>query len=116
MKESKTKCEPCSICGVVHEIEKLVEFDGKKLCFECLARDTLICSHCGERIWFIDNSGTVNMPLCRDCYNEHYTSCIECGRIIHREDAYYEDGNDDPLCYRCYEDDRGHGYIEDYYY
>ena len=38
MEESKKKCEPCSICGVVHEIEKLVEFDGKKLCFECLAR------------------------------------------------------------------------------
>ena len=42
--------------------------------------------------------------------------CSECGRIIHREDAYYEDGDDEPMCYRCYEDSQEHGYIEDYFY
>jgi hypothetical protein len=41
---------------------------------------------------------------------------VECGRIIHRDEAHYEDGSDEPLCYRCFEEGRGHDYIEDYYY
>ena len=116
MKESKPKCEVCSICGEVFTDDKLVELDGKRLCPECLSRETIVCSHCGERIWSVDNQGTLNMPLCQECYDEHYTSCVECGRIIHREDARYENCGDEPLCYRCYEDSRGHDYIEDYYY
>lgn len=116
MEKSKIERKPCSICGVVHEENKLFEFGGKKLCPSCLSRETIVCSHCGERIWSVDNHGTMSMPLCKDCYEEHYTSCVECGRIIRREDAYYEDGSDDPLCYRCYEDNRGHDYIEDYFY
>jgi len=116
MKESKQKCEACSICGEVFTDDKLTELDGKRLCSECLSRETIVCSHCGERIWSVDNQGTLNMPLCQECYDEHYTSCVECGRIIHREDARYENCGDEPLCYRCYEDSRGHDYIEDYYY
>ncbi len=116
MKESKKKCEACSICGEVYEEDRLKELDGKRICPECFSRETIVCSHCGDRIWSVDNSGTLSMPLCSNCYDDHYTSCIECGRIIHREDAYYEDGEDEPLCYRCYEDNREHEYIEDYYY
>ena len=116
MKEKKTKSEACSICGAVHAENELTEFARKKICPECLSRETILCSHCGERIWNMDNSGTLGMPLCSDCYDDHYTSCVECGRIIHSEDAYYEDGSDEPLCYRCYESNSGHDYIEDYYY
>jgi len=116
MKESKTKSVVCSFCGEVYREENLTELDGKKICSHCLASETVICSHCGERIWSVDNQGTLSMPLCSNCYDEHYTSCSECGRIIHREDARYEDCSDEPLCYRCYEDSRGHDYIEDYYY
>ena len=115
MKESKTKNEACSFCGEVYAEEILTVLDGKKICPECLARETIVCSHCGERIWSVDNQGTLSMPLCSNCYDEHYTSCAECGRIIHREDAYYEDGDDEPMCYRCYEDSREHDYIEDYF-
>ncbi|MBR6509448.1 MAG: amidoligase family protein [Clostridia bacterium] len=116
MKESKTKCESCSICGSVHTEDLLTKFEGEQLCPECLARETLVCSCCGKRIWFVNNSGTFSLPLCSSCYDEYYTSCVECGRIIHREDAYYDDGSDEPLCYRCHENNRGHDYIEDYYY
>lgn len=116
MKESKKKCESCSICGEVYTEDKLVELDGKRICPECLASETRICSHCGERIWSVDNQGTLSMPLCQECYDEHYTSCSECGRIIHRDDAHYEDCGDEPICYRCYEDNCGNEYIEDYYY
>lgn len=36
MKESKTKCEACSLCGEVYDENQLVEFKGKKICHECL--------------------------------------------------------------------------------
>lgn len=68
MKESKIKCEACSICGEVYTEEKLVELDGKRICPECLASETRICSHCGERIWSMDNSGTLSMTLCSAYY------------------------------------------------
>jgi len=97
MKESKHKCETCSLCGEVYTDDKLTELDGKRLCPECLSRETIVCSHCGERIWSVDNQGTLNMPLCQECYDEHYTSCVECGRIIHREDARYESCGDTNL-------------------
>jgi hypothetical protein len=56
------------------------------------------------------------MPLCSNCYANHYTSCCECGRIIHNEDARYECNDNEPLCHRCYDNNQGHDYIEDYYY
>lgn len=116
MKESKTKHKACSICGVVHEVVELTELDGKLLCPECIIRETAVCSRCGERIWYSENSGDSSTILCQSCCDEYYTYCCECDRLILREDAYYEDGNDEPLCYRCYEDGRSHDYIEDYYY
>ena len=116
MEEKKKSSAACFFCGEVYREENLTELDGKKICPVCLSSETIICSHCGERIWSVDNQGTLSMPLCQECYDEHYTSCVECGRIIHREDARYEDCGDEPLCYRCYEENRSHDYIEDYYY
>ena len=48
MKESKTKSEACSLCGEVYDENELVEFEGKKVCPECLSRETIVCSHCGS--------------------------------------------------------------------
>ena len=116
MKESKIKCEACSLCGEVYDENELVEFEGKKICPECFAREIIVCSHCGKWIWSEYNQGTLSTPLCQDCYDEHYTSCTECGHIIHRENAHYVDLGDEPLCFRCFEECHGHNYIEDYYY
>lgn len=112
---TENKSRPCSNCGAVYPMDDLTDFEGRHLCPECLSRETIICSDCGERIWNVDNQGTLSMPLCQDCYDELYTSCTECGRIIRREDAYYS-GSDEPLCYSCHESNQSHDYIEDYYY
>ena len=55
MKESKTKCETCSLCDEVYPEDKLTKLDGKHLCLECLSRETRVCSHCGEWIQSVDN-------------------------------------------------------------
>ena len=115
-KEKEKKKVVCHFCGTVAEEDNFVEFEGKWMCPECLTVETRLCSRCGERIWYSENSGDSNTILCEDCCDRYYTYCSECDRLLLREDAYYEDGSDEPLCYHCYEDSRCHDYIEDYYY
>ena len=75
------------------------------LCESCAEETTMLCSHCGERIWRDDNAGDESTPLCQDCYDRHYTNCHSCGDIIRISQTYYaceSDGNEYPFCYDCY--------------
>ncbi len=115
MKE-KVKKE-CSVCHQKFDEDQLVEFEGRVMCPECLAAQTVVCYHCGQRIWNDDNYGNNGIPLCDGCYSEHYTTCCECGRIIHRDDACYTDSfSNDPYCMSCYEDLNINEAIKDYGY
>lgn len=106
----------CESCGEAYPLEQLIEFEGERYCPSCLSSETVICSHCGERIWNIDNSGTNDMPLCQSCYDNCYTSCSSCGRLIRTEDAYYDDYEDeDAYCYDCHMG-RENRSINEYYY
>lgn len=107
----------CSICGAVHPLAELTEFDGDWLCDSCLHRETVRCQRCGERIWRDDNAGDSDTPLCQRCYERYYTSCVDCGRVIHQDDAYYIDEDDyDARCYGCHCRHADHRVIRDYYY
>ena len=55
------------------------------------------------------------MPLCNSCYDDYYTTCECCGRIIHRDYANYDDEDDYAYCDRCYEE-RQNSYIHEYNY
>ena len=113
MKEMKA----CSICGSLHPMNELTEFDGSHLCDICLHTETTRCQRCGERIWTDDNTGDSDTPLCRHCYDRYYTTCEDCGRVIHYDDAYYEsDDDDEPRCYSCHCRLAGQSTIHDYYY
>ncbi len=114
MKEERKRC---SICGESYPVELLTRFDGEWLCINCLNSETVVCSHCDTRIWNDNNSGSDSVPLCENCYYDHYTSCNHCGRIIHRDDAYYEtDDSEEPYCYSCYQRYCSNKSIRDYYY
>ena len=105
--------ETCSVCGAVGPV---TEFDGHRLCGACLARETVVCSHCGTRLWAEDNAGTLSLPLCADCYEESYTTCCECGRIISVYDACcLDDDGEEPCCPQCFSR-RSKAIIHDYYY
>lgn len=112
MKEMKA----CNICGTLHPVEELTEFSDNLLCTSCLNTETVRCVRCGERIWMDCNEGDDHTPLCRSCFDRYYTTCEDCGRTIHYDDAYYFDDEDEPRCYSCHcrhADDRE---IHDYYY
>lgn len=89
------------------------------LCESCAEETTMLCSHCGERIWRDDNAGDESTPLCQDCYDRHYTNCHNCGdliRVIHTYYACESDGNEYPFCYDCYTSRTSRKPIQDYYY
>ena len=107
----------CSHCRVRHPLGEHTVFDGQALCAYCLSKHTVTCTHCGTRLWAEDNAGTEDEPLCQRCYDNHYTSCTRCGVLLHRDDAYYEDDDDDeydPLCHHCYSSVKKS--IQNYYY
>jgi len=112
MKEEKL----CSVCHESHPEEQLTEFCGQLMCSSCLNSETVVCSHCGKRVWNDDNYGNDGMPLCQDCYDEYYTSCSRCECIIRRDDAFYESDDEDPYCSDCYNIYVSHNAIRDYYY
>ena len=110
------KTENCDSCGNSYPEEQLVEFDGQFLCPSCLESATLICAHCGTRIWKDENAGDRDTPLCQHCYDRHYLNCCRCGRVIPEDNAYYRDDSDDePFCLNCHTHYR-QSEINDYYY
>ena len=107
----------CCVCGTLHPVEELTEFDDSYLCESCLHTETVRCQRCGERIWTDDNAGDGNTPLCQSCYDRYYTTCEDCGRVIHQDDAYYESDDDyEARCYSCHCRHADHSVIHDYYY
>ena len=107
----------CCVCGNLHPVEELTEFDDSWLCSSCLHSETIVCQECGERIWADANAGDSNTPLCQSCYDRSYTSCEDCGCVIHQNDAYYDDDDDyEARCYHCHCRHADQRTIHDYYY
>jgi hypothetical protein len=92
----------CDFCNAPTPSEELHRVGSHLLCEGC-EEDALICERCGEPLLADDNGGTNSFPLCRNCYNEAYTSCNQCDELLRLDQAYYtEDDDDRPLCYDCY--------------
>ena len=91
----------CEFCG--KKVTEKYELDGKVMCAECYDGHTLVCSHCGKRIWNNDDYGDEHIVLCSRCYGDHYTRCERCNAIIHYDNALYFDDDDILYCSSCYE-------------
>lgn len=106
----------CCVCGSLHPVAELTEFDDSYICRSCLHTETTRCQRCGERIWTDANAGDDDTPLCQRCYDRYYTTCKDCGRVIHQDDAYYRDEDDyEARCYHCHCRAQ-EKLIHDYYY
>ena len=113
----KEEMRICSVCGKLHPVSELTEFDDTLICGACLQTETIRCQRCGERIWADDNAGDDDTPLCQGCFDRYYTTCEDCGRVILQDDAYYVSDDDyEARCYSCHCRRRDNQYIHDYYY
>ena len=118
-KETEEEKEVCCCCGEELSEEEIFEFEGAIYCEDCLDEHTFICSHCQERYRDSENMGDNHINLCMGCYEDYYTRCEDCGRIIHNDSVYYldDDYNDEyGYCEDCYERARSRKYIHDYSY
>lgn len=109
--------QACDSCGRVPSEDALISFDGQLLCPACLEQTTVLCSHCGSRIWSEENAGDSQTPLCQRCYDAHYISCARCGCLIREDDAFYQgDEADEPYCQSCWAWWEQDVAIHDYYF
>ena len=109
----------CHVCCREFPENQRREFDGQTLCPNCLDLLTVCCRECGTRLWTDDNAGTHEVPLCQSCYDDHYTSCYQCGRLIRENEAYYESSDEfdeSPYCADCFHSLEHSGGIHDYFY
>lgn len=107
----------CNRCSAEHSMECCHNFDDENLCPTCLEEETILCDRCGDRIWRESDRGDQSRALCEDCYYDYYTRCTTCRALIHNDDAYYRDEDEDiPFCYHCYEETAKRGMIHSYNY
>ena len=92
----------CGLCGREISPPEQYEVGGKVICPDCAEEHTVVCRHCGERIWREQNQGDEDLPLCSDCYYDYYSQCCRCGRIMLSGDMLYLDDEDDCYCPSCY--------------
>ncbi|MGN0690201.1 MAG: hypothetical protein ACI4KH_07270 [Oscillospiraceae bacterium] len=106
----------CTHCEVLFDEEDMTYFEGTNLCPDCLNEYTLVCERCGNRVW-IEDSADCDINLCEHCFDNCYTTCDSCGHTIDYDDAYYfDDDNEYPYCYACYERRSSSEYIHEYSY
>lgn len=107
----------CDECGHICEAGKAVHMADVLLCPDCAERLTVECRNCDERIWRAD---AIDDNLCNSCYESYYVICTDCNNVVHYDDAFYtesdEDVHDYPYCEICYHKLEGNHCIHDYYY
>lgn len=87
----------CNHCGCVLDDEEVYLFSEEVYCQDCFDELTVVCGHCGRRIFRTGCETDGHIHLCNSCYSYSYVSCDRCGRFILSEYAHYED-DDTPLC------------------
>lgn len=103
----------CDHCGNREWDEDTVDCEGDTICETCADNHTTFCDCCEERIYTDNSISDGHTTLCEDCYDDHYRTCVHCDRIVHEEDAYFDD-DDDPCCEECY--NRHNKFIKNYSY
>ncbi|NBV29767.1 hypothetical protein EBS02_12295, partial [bacterium] len=67
-------------------------------CTDCSVR----CYNCDKVVDKDDILNHDGQGYCDDCYSENFSTCDECGDVVHNEDAYYSDLTHQLYCDHCY--------------
>ena len=93
----------CANCGIEHPLDTMYQVEGDWLCESCADRLTVVCDHCNERIYEENAVEDDHYILCDHCFDEYYIRCEDCGRIISRDRAYW-DNDDNAYCASCWDE------------
>lgn len=106
----------CDHCRREHPHAELRIFDGKHLCVSCLDELTVLCHHCGERIWRDNDFGEDGIPLCESCRDNYYSYCRFCGQLVPNNELFYLANDDEGCCEQCYCSHAPSQGVQSYYY
>lgn len=86
----QTHCRNCAVicadCGNGVLRENALEYEGRFYCENC----TTACDHCGRRVPLEHTAEIYEDParlICRECREDNYTQCEQCGRLVLNDDA-----------------------------
>ena len=93
MKETRI----CANCEAEHPLDAMFRVGSDWLCESCADEYTVVCD---ERIYSEDAIEDSNYTLCESCFDEDFVHCEDCGCIVRRERAYW-DNDDHAYCASC---------------
>lgn len=99
----------CGCCGEVHDDRNHCLYDAENdevICEDC-ADYYYRCDECGTYVSDGDTYGAVNIYgdevyICQRCANENYVFCADCGRMVHIDNATYEEYEEEYYCNDCW--------------
>lgn len=111
----------CERCGEIHHLDDLVEVDrffrfSEWVCQECADAHYYRCEDCGEYVSF-DHVAYEHddVVICDRCSDE-WCQCYDCDAIVRRDDAYYDEDDEEYYCNDCADDHRRSRNLHDYGY
>ena len=110
----------CEECGEIHRIDDMVVVDRNYasecyVCEDCAERDYYHCEDCGEWVSARHVYYDSNLTICDDCA-DNYVTCYDCGDVVHMDDAYYNEDDEEYYCRDCAPDHQRSRAIHDYGY
>lgn len=78
------------------------------VCENCAEDVAHCCERCGD--WYEKQCcrlGADDNWYCEDCWGENFVTCEDCGEILWRDDAYYDEDSGNWYCEDCYNQHRG---------
>ena len=99
----------CSCCGDRYEEDDVTYVGDSPVCSNCLCENYTYCDCCNE---YVPNDDSVYIDsedcyVCTDCYERHYTRCVECDSAHQRCETYMVIDQDEDLvrvCEDCIDD------------
>lgn len=93
-------------CYTIHTNSR----DHEYWCQDCMEDYSFHCENC-EESYSLDDVDSYELAsggyICEYCRDDYY-SCNNCGALVHCDDIYYvDDDDDDGYCYDCYREVQG---------
>lgn len=109
---------PCNLCDKFIIRENSIPVIGfGNVCPECLggmvsSSHVHQCDNCDRYTMYWESVD--GRTLCRDCFDESYYHCDNCGHVIHASEAHVT--NHGTYCENCFEQNRYANYVRNYTY
>lgn len=101
-KDTLYTCAECGLCVFEDDIQS---HGRDNYCQDCFDELFFCCDNCNEFHLREDMIGlTDGNSICISCYDYEYTTCEECGRVIHNDNAYNDEEGERYLCRNCFEE------------